>query len=99
MTRPEYHLKLNINGKNLNRVIIDQHYREKHADSINDQLILELVQELNGRTFPIEEEHDDFQYFTVEPVAKDDKSYRLVLLVCISDDYLGVINAFRVKRG
>ena len=57
MTRPEYPLEVNINGRELNRVIVDQHYKEKHADSIDDQLILELVQELDGRTFPIEEEH------------------------------------------
>jgi hypothetical protein len=98
MTRPEYPLKVNINGRKLNRVIVDQHYREKHADSINDQLILELIKELDGRTFPIEEEHGEFQYFTVEPVAKGDKPYRLVLLICITNDYLGVINAFRVDR-
>lgn len=98
MTRPEYSLKIRINGRNLNRVVIDQHYKEKHAESINDQLILELIKELDGRTFPIEEEHGEFQYFAVDPVAKDDKPYRLVLLLCISDDYLGVINAFRIDR-
>lgn len=98
MTRPEYNLRININGRNLNRVIIDQHYKEKHAESVNDQLILDLIQTLVGRTFPIEEVHGEFQYFTVEPVLKDNSPYRLVLLICISDDYLGVINAFRVDR-
>ena len=98
MARPEYPLKISINGRALNRVIIDQHYKEKYAESINDQLILELVQEVNGQTFPIEEVHSDFQYFTVEPVLKENAPYRLVLLICITDDYLGVINAFRVER-
>lgn len=98
MNRPEYQLKIHINGRALTRVIIDQHYKEKHAESITDELILELVQSLNGKTFPIEEVHGDFQYFTVEPVLKDKSPYRLVLLICITDDYLGVINAFRVDR-
>jgi hypothetical protein len=98
MARPEYTLKININGRNLNRVIIDQHYKEKHAESINDQLILDLIQTLDGRAFPIEEVHGEFQYFTVEPVLKGNSPHRLVLLICISDDYLGVINAFRVDR-
>lgn len=98
MTRPDYALKLVINGRRLNRVIVDQHYKKKHALSINDQLILELVKELDGETFTIEEEHGEFQYFTVEPVMRDNKSYRLVLLICVSENYLGVVNAFRTDR-
>lgn len=98
MTRPEYPLKIVINGRKLNRVIIDQHYKEKHADSINDQLILELVKEIDGRIFPVEEVHGEFQYFTIQRVVKTDKPYRLVLLICMTDDYLGVFNAFRVDR-
>ncbi len=98
MTRPEYDLRININGRNLNRVIIDQHYKEKYAESVNDQLILDLIQTLDGRTFPIEEVHGEFQYFSVEPVLRDNSPYRLVLLICIFDDYLGVINAFRIDR-
>jgi hypothetical protein len=98
MDRPEYPLQIVINERQLTRVIVDQHYKEKHAESINDELILELVRELDGRTFPVEEERGDFQYFAVEPVTKDKKPYRLVLLICICDDYLGVINAFRVER-
>ena len=53
-------MRIIFNNKQITRVIIDQHYREKHADSINDQLILELIKELDGQTFPIEEEHGDF---------------------------------------
>lgn len=98
MTRPEYSLKIDINGRELTRVIIDQHYKEKHAESITDELILDLIPTLNGKTFPIEEVHGEFQYFTVEPILKDNSPYRLVLLICITDDYLGVINAFRVDR-
>ena len=96
--RPEYILKLDINGRQLNRVIIDQHYKKKHARSINDQLILELVKELNEGVFTIEEQHGEFQYFTVDLVWKNNKAYRLILLLCIAEKYLGVINAFRINR-
>lgn len=95
--RPEYLLRLTINGRLLNRVVIDQHYRERHAESIDDALILRLVKELDGRTFPVEAFRGDFEYFAVEPVQLEDKPYRLVLVLCVVEDYLGVVNAFRVN--
>jgi hypothetical protein len=95
--RPEYSLRVTVNDRALNRVVIDQHYRENHADSVNDELILRLVRELDGKTFPIELTRGEFQYFTAAPVQYADKPYRLVLVLCVSDDYLGVINAFRIS--
>ena len=95
--RPEYKLQLVVNRQDVNRVIIDQHYKIKHPD-VTDEIILELVKELDGGSFPVEEIDGEFRYFRVEPVYHDDKPYRLVLLICITDDFLGVINAFRVKR-
>jgi hypothetical protein len=47
----EHPLRLTINGRALNRVLVDSHYEIKHHQSINDSLILELVKSLNGRTF------------------------------------------------
>ena len=96
--RNEYALAVTINGRRLRRVIIDQHYRGKHGAVVNDDLILELVAELNGQTFPVQAQRGDFQYFAVEPIYRERSPYRLVLVICITDDYLGVINAFRVKR-
>jgi len=95
--RSEYPLEININGRQLSRVVIDHHYRIKHPD-ISDDLILVLVQQLNKGNFPIEEEKEGYQYFTVEPVVHDKRPYRLVLLLYLHDDFLGVINAFRVGR-
>ena len=46
----------------------------------------------------IEMERNGFQYFRVEPVIFDEKPYRLVLVMYVSDDCLGVVNAFRVER-
>lgn len=96
--RREYKHRIKINGRSLGRVIIDQHYRLKHGGVINDKLILELVDELNDQTFPVQSRRDEFEYFAVEPIYRNRSPYRLVLVLCITDDYLGVINAFRVKR-
>lgn len=95
--RNEYPIQLTFNNKEIHRVLIDQHYREGHAESMDDQLILKLVKTLDGDTFPIEEEDDSFQYFTVEPVVHESKPYRVILVMCLQDDFLGVINAFRVN--
>lgn len=69
----------------------------KHKD-ITDSLILDLVRTLDKTELDVEAIKGDFEYYTVEPIIHEDKPYRLVLVLCIWDDYLGVINAFRVKR-
>jgi len=96
--RIEYKLEITINKRKLTKVIIDQHYIENHPD-MDDEKILELVKTINGETFEVEKEGNGFQYFKVEPVSLEDKPYRLVLMLCIYDDFLGVINAFRVNKG
>lgn len=95
--RKEYDLNVMINGRTLSRVIIDQHYKDKHSE-VTDEIILGLIREINGDNFDIESENNGFQYFTVEPVLYEEKPYRLILLLCIHDDFLGVVNAFRVQR-
>lgn len=95
--RPEYQQSLTINGRSVKRVIIDQHYKTKHAE-LNDELILEMVAQLDGRNFPIDERRGNFEYFRVEPVTLQEKRFRLVLVLCVGEDYLGVVNAFRVRR-
>ena len=77
-------------------MIIDEHYKARHSD-LNDALILELVKQLDGQNFPIEATRGEFQYFRVEPVFLNEKPYRLILLLCLTDDFLGVVNAFRVE--
>ena len=96
--RPEYPLTITINGRNLNRVVIDQHYRLKHGQSMNDEIILDLVKTLDGKKFPPEKIQGEYEYFTAEPVYRHEKPYRVVLVLCLTDDYLGVVNAFRVDE-
>ena len=95
--RNEYILSLYLNGRQLSRIIIDQHYKEKH-DEVTDSLIIELVKTLDMNNLAVESEKDGFQYFTVEPVIHEEKPYRLVLLLCINENFLGVVNAFRIRR-
>lgn len=97
MERPEYLLQLTINERQVSRILIDQHYREKH-DDLNDLLILELVKKLDRQSFPVEVRRGEFEYFRAEPVVLNDKPYRIVMVLCVSDDFLGVVNAFRVDR-
>lgn len=96
--RKEYFLSLRINRRQLNRVIIDSHYREKHGESMDDLLILRLIKKLNGGIFSIDEIRGDFHFLKVEPVLFSGDPYRLVLVIHASEDYVGVINAFRVDR-
>jgi len=96
--RSEYELELTINRHFIKRVIIDQHYKENHPD-VTDEIILELVASLDGEDFPVEVQKGDFEYLTVEPAFREEAPYRLIMVICIYDDYLGVINAFRVERG
>jgi hypothetical protein len=97
MDRPEYALSLVINDHPVKRVLIDQHYRQKHGD-LNDQIILDLVKKLDGQNFPVEITRGDYDYFRAEPVILQGSPYRLVMVLCVSDDFLGVVNAFRVDR-
>lgn len=96
--RKEYLLEITINNRNLSKVVIDQHYQLKHPD-MSDDLILKLVKSINKEIFEIESEVNGFQYFRAEPVIYEEKPYRLIMLLCIHDDFLGVVNAFRVNKG
>ena len=49
--RREYALRLKVNGRSLDRVVIDSHYEKKHSNVVNDALILDLVKHLNGHFF------------------------------------------------
>ena len=95
MDRPEYLLNLIINDRKISRVLIDQHYRENHRD-LSDEIILELLEKLNNQSFPVEMIRGEFEYFRAEPVILNQKAFRMILLLPVGDDFLGVVNAFRV---
>jgi hypothetical protein len=93
--RRSYPTRLTINGCIVIEVVIDPHYEAKHADSIDDDLILELVKLLDGKFYKPEAEKDGFRYFVADPLEYMGDSYRLVWLLEDERLYVGVVNAFR----
>ena len=97
MKRNEYKLVLRFNERAIFRVIIDQHYKFAHPE-MSDALILELVKLLDGESGHIESSDLEFEYFKKDPLFYMEKPYRLVFLLNKFDSYIGVVNAFRVRR-
>ena len=61
MSRRTYPIDIEINERRLKPVVIDPHYEEKHADCVDDQIVLQLVQLLNGRIFkPLSTDENGF---------------------------------------
>ena len=93
--RRDYKIFITVNSKTINRVIIDPHYEIKHGESVGDEIILSLVQMLDGKTFEPEAERDGFQYFKIDPLDLNGVNYRLIWLLEENEIYIGVVNAFR----
>lgn len=92
--RPSYPAKLYVNGREINEIIIDSHYQEKHPD-VNDLLILELVQKLDGKEWDPSETKDEWDFFMLDKIPHKGKFYRLVWCMKDSCLFIGVINCFR----
>ena len=86
-----------INGQIVNQVIIDDHYEKKHKSSIDDQLILNLVQIMNGRNEAPDSVNGQYSYFATL-IEFEDKKYRIVWLLEDHAIYIGIINVYRDKR-
>ena len=93
--RREYPYVLTFNGRRFNRVLIDRHYEDNHPD-MSDELILELIKAQDGKEQEPAATRNGFWYFKIEDRCQG-KLYRLILTYC-EEDFLGVINAFRVKE-
>jgi hypothetical protein len=98
MKQHEYAIEpISVNGIEISRVIIDDHYKEKHSDYMSDDLILHLVKKLDGRKEAPDNMVGKFSYFATL-VELGDKQYRLVWLLENDAIYIGVVNAYRDKR-
>ena len=64
---------------------------------MNDDLILKLVKELDGRRELPEARTDNYSYFTTL-VEFEEKQYRLIWLLEENAIYIGVVNAYRNRR-
>lgn len=95
--RIEYQVPILFNGIKFSRVIIDQHYKKRHSDYMSDEIILSLVKMVQNQRWSPDSKQDEFDFFRIQPVHLNGNPYRLILVTRRSDDFLGVINAFRVE--
>lgn len=95
--RREYAVRLIVNGRKISKVIIDPHYELKHSKSVDDKLIVELVEKLDGGQFEPDEEVGEFKYFVSDGLELEGRRYKLVWLMEDHEIYIGVVNAYRRK--
>ncbi len=95
MSRREYKTNIVINEIRISKIIIDPHFEEKHKFSINDEIIIRLVESLNGGEFEPETINPPFEYYKGERIKFDGKLYRLIWMLEKDQIYIGVVNAHR----
>ena len=79
----------------MSKVIIDPHYEIKHSASVDDQVILRLVRQLDGRFFETDDVERPYSYFVTDNMVLDGKRYKLVWLLEDNEFYIGIVNAHR----
>ncbi len=94
---------ISVNGFLVKRIIIGDHYKEKHGDSISDELIVSLVMLLSEGIFQADSSSRGINYFVsdidVSSLLGRTKVYRLIWFIeGTSFDTIGVVNAFRINR-
>ena len=97
MERREYSISIAVNGRPIDKVIIDPHYEVKHSDSISDELILSLVKLLHGNEYEPVDIDDEFEYFVEDQLTLEGRFYKLIWLLEKNKLYVGVVNAYRRK--
>jgi len=97
MSRRLYLIKpLLINDQYFDQIVIDPHV-DKHADHLNDELIIEIVRKLDLGKFRVLDQKDRFYYFATN-LNHNDKWYRLIWLKEENLNYIGVISLYRDRR-
>lgn len=95
MSRREYKTDIVINEIRITKIVIDPHFEEKHQSSINDELIIQLVESLDGGEYEPEAINSNFEYYKGERIKLNNKFYRLIWLMEKGQIYIGVVNAHR----
>lgn len=86
---------IEVNGKMISRIIVDPHAR-KHSE-VTDEIIVGLVQKLNGGRFIPDSKKDMYAYY-VSFLKHESRQYRLIWLMEDEELYIGVITAFRDSK-
>lgn len=89
-----YEIPVIFNEEHFNEVWIDPHYEEKHGDSMNDELILNLLARVSGKPWASQMESRGFRFFEVD-LDFNNKLYRLIIVIPPNGSYLGIRNAYR----
>lgn len=77
------------------KLVIDDHYLEKHSD-ISDEMIIKLVKRLDRGNFrPEDQDENGFSYFVNDKMALDGKTYKLIWLLKDGELFIGVVNCYR----
>ncbi len=92
-----------VNNNKITGIIIGQHYKENHSAYMNDEIIIQLVQCLDDKTFIPDSTSSGINYYVTDIQLKNElnkiKNYRLIwLLEGRKLEIIGVINAFRTKK-
>ena len=97
MSRRLYLIKpLLINDQFFDQIVIDPHV-DKHADHLNDELIIEIVRQLDNGEYGFSDRNGDFYYF-VTFILYQENHYKLIWLHEGSLSYIGVVSLFRDRR-
>ncbi len=78
-------------------LLIDPHFEVKHSASISDDLIIKLVRRLHLSDFELSGTKSGYGYYKVNAEYLG-KLYRLILVVPLHREYLGVRNAHRRSK-
>ena len=92
--RRSYKIKVTINGRDIRQAVIDPHYEEKHPD-ISDELILSLIERLDGGEYQSSDRKHDWEFFMLDRIPYQGKRYRLVWCMRDHEIFIGIINCFR----
>lgn len=95
MKRREYDISITVNDVQINKVIIDPHYELKHAESVTDEIIIELVKTLDGEEAEPSSIDKPFTYYVRDHIEYQGNLYKLIWLVEDHQIYIGVVNAYR----
>jgi hypothetical protein len=94
---------ITVNDHIITGVIIGQHYKENHAESRNDVIILQLILALDEKIFTADSTSKGIEYYVsdiqLQNEERKNKYYRLIWLFEGNQlEIIGVINAFRIKK-